>query len=62
MTHQDIDQLTEKLLQGDRYALSKAITLAESSRIEHLEIAQAIIQRLPPQPIQNELPSQVYQA
>ncbi len=48
MTHQDIDQLTEKLLQGDRYALSKAITLAESSRIEHLEIAQAIIQRLPP--------------
>lgn len=47
MTNVAIDQLTEKLLQGDRYALSKAITYAESSRLEHLEIAQAIIQRIP---------------
>jgi len=44
----DENQLIEAIKNGDRFALSRAITLAESTRLEHLEIAQKIIQAFPP--------------
>jgi len=44
----DSNQLSEAIKQGDRFALSRAITLAESTRIEHFEIAQEIISHFPP--------------
>jgi len=43
----DINQLVNAIKDGDRLALSKAITLAESTRLEHLEIAQSIIAAFP---------------
>ena len=41
------DQLVEAIKNGDRLALSRAITLAESTRLEHLELAQEIIKQFP---------------
>ena len=41
------EQLIEDIKKGDRFALSRAITLAESSRLDHLEIAQEIISAFP---------------
>lgn len=35
--------ITEGIKKGDRLALSRAITLAESTRLDHLELAQEII-------------------
>ncbi|GGE87539.1 methylmalonyl-CoA mutase metallochaperone MeaB [Chishuiella changwenlii] len=43
----DAELLAQKIINGDRFALSRAITLAESSRIEHLELAHKIIHLLP---------------
>lgn len=40
-------ELINKIKNGDRFALSKAITLAESTKLEHLEIAQEIISAFP---------------
>ena len=39
--------LAQKIKEGDRYALSKAITLAESSRLDDLKLAHEIISLLP---------------
>ncbi|MEG1199433.1 MAG: methylmalonyl Co-A mutase-associated GTPase MeaB, partial [Algoriella sp.] len=39
--------LAEKIKEGDRYALSKAITLAESNRLDDLKLAHEIISLLP---------------
>lgn len=39
--------LAKKIKEGDRYALSKAITLAESSRLDDLKLAHEIISLLP---------------
>jgi LAO/AO transport system kinase len=39
----DAKFLVEKILQGDRIALSKAITLIESTRPEHQELAEQVI-------------------
>lgn len=44
----DEKQLIEAIKNGDRFALSRAITLAESTKIEHLEIAHNIINSFPP--------------
>lgn len=41
------EQLIEAIKNGDRFALSRAITLAESTKMEHLEIAQEIISKFP---------------
>lgn len=43
----NIEQLTKDIKEGDRFALSRAITLAESTRLEHLEVAQEIINAFP---------------
>lgn len=43
----DPELLAQKIVNGDRFALSRAITLAESSRIDHLELAHQIINLLP---------------
>lgn len=43
----DPELLAKKIINGDRFALSRAITLAESNRIEHLELAHKIIDLLP---------------
>jgi len=42
----DIDKLSEKILTGDRRALSRAITLIESSRADHRDQAVHLIERL----------------
>jgi LAO/AO transport system kinase len=42
------DPLGDAILAGDRAALARAITLAESRRADHREQAQALIQRLLP--------------
>lgn len=43
------DPLGDAILAGERAALARAITLAESRRADHREQAQALIQRLLPQ-------------
>ncbi|MBQ0148080.1 MAG: ATP/GTP-binding protein, partial [Flavobacteriaceae bacterium] len=40
-------QLINDIKDGKTFALSRAITLAESTRIDHLEVAQEIIQAFP---------------
>ncbi|QOL82585.1 methylmalonyl Co-A mutase-associated GTPase MeaB [Pseudooceanicola spongiae] len=42
----DIETIAEKVLNGDRRALSRAITLVESSRADHREASAGLIQRL----------------
>ena len=42
----DIDTLAEKILAGDRRALSRAITLVESAREDHRAQAAQLLQRL----------------
>lgn len=44
----DIEQLAEGIRNGDRVALSRAITLAESSLIEHQKLAHDLIQQILP--------------
>lgn len=44
----DTAHLIKEIKTGNRFALSKAITLAESSRIDHLEAAQEIISAFTP--------------
>ncbi|MDO3384388.1 ATP/GTP-binding protein, partial [Gilvimarinus sp. SDUM040013] len=39
--------LAQKIKEGDRFALSRAITLAESNRLDDLKLAQHIISLLP---------------
>ena len=43
----DTVQLIDNIKLGDRFALSKAITLAESTKLSHLEAAQEIISSFP---------------
>ncbi|RJL05403.1 methylmalonyl Co-A mutase-associated GTPase MeaB [Paracoccus aestuarii] len=42
-----MDDLTEPLIQGDRRALSRAITLVESTRADHRDRAQRLLDGLP---------------
>ncbi len=42
----DIDTLAQKIIAGDRRALSRAITLIESSRTDHREQAAQLMERL----------------
>ena len=42
----DIDKLSDGILQGDRRALARAITLIESSRADHREAAAELLERL----------------
>ncbi len=42
----DIEKQTREILSGDRRALSRAITLVESTREDHREQAQALLQHL----------------
>jgi LAO/AO transport system kinase len=42
----DIAQLSDKILQGDRRALARAITLVESGRDDHREQALALLERV----------------
>ncbi|MDN5567361.1 MAG: methylmalonyl Co-A mutase-associated GTPase MeaB [Paracoccus sp. (in: a-proteobacteria)] len=42
-----MDELLTPLIQGDRRALSRAITLVESTRPDHRDLAQDLITRLP---------------
>jgi LAO/AO transport system kinase len=42
------DQLAERVLQGDRRALARAITLIESRRADHQEQAESLLERLLP--------------
>lgn len=44
----DLNALGNAILAGDRAALARAITLAESRRADHRELAQALLQRLLP--------------
>jgi LAO/AO transport system kinase len=44
----DIDDLTDRLIAGDRAALARAITLVESRRADHQAAARALLQRLMP--------------
>ncbi len=44
----DLEQYVDGILSGNRIVLSKAITLIESSLIEHYELAQKIIERCMP--------------
>ncbi|NIZ11652.1 methylmalonyl Co-A mutase-associated GTPase MeaB [Pseudooceanicola sp. HF7] len=44
----DIETLAQKILAGDRRALSRAITLVESGRADHRATATALLQRLAP--------------
>ncbi len=46
MTTPDIDDLARRLGQGDRRALARAITLAESTRADHRAHARALLQRV----------------
>jgi len=41
-----IDELSDKILNGDRRALARAITLVESSRSDHRVEAEALLQDL----------------
>ncbi len=41
-----IDELSDKILSGERRALSRAITLAESGRADHQQAAQLLLDRL----------------
>lgn len=43
----DPEILAQKIKEGDRFALSRAITLAESNRLDDLKLAQHIISLLP---------------
>ena len=45
----DIDSLRERLLAGDRAALARAITLAESKRADHRAAARSLIDSVLPQ-------------
>lgn len=45
----DVDTLTAALLAGQRRALARAITLAESTRPDHRAVAEAVIDRVLPQ-------------
>ncbi|MGH1571526.1 methylmalonyl Co-A mutase-associated GTPase MeaB [Methylobacterium sp. P31] len=45
----DIESLRERLLRGDRAALARAITLAESKRADHRALAAALIDSVLPQ-------------
>ncbi|MDO5611651.1 MAG: methylmalonyl Co-A mutase-associated GTPase MeaB [Paracoccus sp. (in: a-proteobacteria)] len=45
-----MDDLLQPLLEGQRRALSRAITLIESTRPDHRQRAEALIAALPPQP------------
>jgi LAO/AO transport system kinase len=47
MRNIDPEILAQKIKEGDRYALSKAITLAESNRLDDLQLAHQIISLLP---------------
>lgn len=47
-TTHTIDELAQKILEGERVALSKGITLAESSLIEHQKLAHELIQKVLP--------------
>ena len=42
----DLDQYADGVLAGDRVVLARAITLIESSRPDHQELAQALLKRL----------------
>ena len=42
----DIAQLSEKIIKGDRRALSRAITLIERARADHREQARDLLERL----------------
>lgn len=44
----DVDTLTAALLAGERRALARAITLAESTRSDHRAVAEAVIDRVLP--------------
>jgi LAO/AO transport system kinase len=46
--HYTLDQYVEGILNGDRTMLGQAITLIESSRGEHMEMAQQILERCLP--------------
>ena len=48
MNDKDIAQFTENIRNGNPAALSRAITFAESKRIEHQEFAQKLIRQLLP--------------
>ena len=43
-----IDSLADAVLAGERRALAKAITLVESTRVDHQEAAQRLLERLLP--------------
>lgn len=43
-----VDEYVEAILQGDRVLLSQAVTLVESARPDHQEMAQAIIEKCLP--------------
>lgn len=42
------EEIIHAIKKGDRFALSRAITLAESTRLDHLELAQEIISSFTP--------------
>lgn len=44
----DPNRLAEKVLAGDRLALARAITIVESSREDHRQVATALLERLLP--------------
>ena len=44
----DIDQLADKVMAGDRRSLARAVTLVESSRADHREMAARLMERLRP--------------
>ncbi len=44
----DVDRITAALLSGERRALARAITLAESTRSDHRAMAEAVIDRVLP--------------
>jgi LAO/AO transport system kinase len=48
MTASSLDALAEGVVSGDRRSLAKAITLVESTRPDHHEEAQALLERLLP--------------
>jgi len=50
MTEPEIDDLAERLAQGERRALARAITLAESTRDDHRAATRALLQKLGPGP------------
>lgn len=45
----DLDELTKGVLAGDRATLGRAITLVESSRPDHRDLAEELLHRLAPQ-------------